>query len=288
MKDLVSTGVLAFVSSLSVIWVAGSIFVIPDGFPALVLGWASLAYCSALWVGMSSTGGSMAQLLQDVEAEPRAALKPRRFAAPTWMHVAWVSLLPVLLFAETPAPGANLSACKSGSSSCERSRLTLVEMTELARAERTRNVSRCRNGLNTCEPSNLTKAEAIAVEVANYDRNVSDCMAGRPSCDPSRLTPSEARDTAAAAHQRREEGDHELEVREAGEVGTALPTGNMANCREGRDSCDYYLLSWSEAQAIAGAERVRNYAACRTHRGYCDRSRLTPAEAALIPREAAQ
>ena len=33
---------------------------------------------------------------------------------------------------------------------------------------------------------------------------------------------------------------------------------------------------------MASRERQRNYTACLKGRGYCDRSRLTPAEAAVV------
>jgi hypothetical protein len=56
----------------------------------------------------------------------------------------------------------------------------------------------------------------------------------------------------------------------------------MADCRDGRDGCDYSFLSPSEAAALATAERQRNYAACTKGRGYCDRSRLTPLELSKI------
>jgi hypothetical protein len=60
---------------------------------------------------------------------------------------------------------------------------------------------------------------------------------------------------------------------------------NLADCNEGRESCDYSLLSAPEAKNVAGTERTRNYTACLTGRGYCDRARLTLAEAARIPRD---
>jgi len=66
-------------------------------------------------------------------------------------------------------------------------------------------------------------------------------------------------------------------------VDVAVRARNMSDCREGRDSCDYSLLSPAEAKEITSAERVRNQTACVSGRGYCDRSRLTPAKAAKIP-----
>ncbi|PYQ18538.1 MAG: hypothetical protein DMF79_14700, partial [Acidobacteria bacterium] len=76
-----------------------------------------------------------------------------------------------------------------------------------------------------------------------------------------------------------------LSERETADVEATVQARNLADCKDGRDSCDYSLLSRSEAQAMSGAERVRNYAACLNRRGYCDLSRLTPSEAALIPPE---
>ena len=98
--------------------------------------------------------------------------------SPTWAHVAWLSLLPAFLLAGTPDPAANLSACKNGWPSCEPSRLTLVEVTEVAAAQRARNAWNCRNDLGSCDRSKLTEAEGIAVAVAAYDRNLSNCKAG--------------------------------------------------------------------------------------------------------------
>src|SRR4030095_3151448 len=83
-----------------------------------------------------------------------------------------------------------------------------------------------------------------------------------------------------------EEGDRsKLDEREVAEVDAVVHTRNLANCREGRDACDYSLLSRSEAEVLARAEQGRNLTACRTRRGYCDRSRLTPTEAARLPTE---
>ena len=80
-----------------------------------------------------------------------------------WLSV-WLSVLPVLLFAAPPDPAANLSACKNGWSSCERSRLTPVELAVVTLAERARNLSICRSGLSSCDQSQLTEAEAITRE----------------------------------------------------------------------------------------------------------------------------
>lgn len=81
-------------------------------------------------------------------------------------YLAWLSVLPALLFAAPPDPNA------------------------VTAAERARNLSICRSGLSSCDQSQLTEAEAIAVAVAAYDRNVSNCTAGFNPCDQSRLTRS--------------------------------------------------------------------------------------------------
>jgi hypothetical protein len=76
-----------------------------------------------------------------------------------------------------------------------------------------------------------------------------------------------------------------LTERQAGEVDAAVRARNVADCREGRDGCDYSRLDVPDSQAISGVERARNLAACQSGRGYCDRSRLTPAQAASILKE---
>jgi hypothetical protein len=52
--------------------------------------------------------------------------------------LAGLSLFPALLLAGTPDPAANLSACKNGWPSCDRSRLTLSGVTEVAIAKHAR------------------------------------------------------------------------------------------------------------------------------------------------------
>lgn len=235
MKDSVSSrwfSVFALLASLSVVWVACSIFV-PYGFPWMGLGWVGLALSAALWVRMGSTR-SIAEVLQDVESEPipAVAAKPARLPARIWAHVAWLSLLPVFLFAGPLDPAANLSACKNGWPSCERSRLTLVEMTEVALAGHMRNVSNCRNGLNPCDQWKLTKVEAIAVAVAVYDRNLSNCKAGLNPCAHSRLTRSEAREVAVAEHQRQ-----------------------VSHCKDGTGPCDPSTLTELEVADVARVQR---------------------------------
>jgi len=50
----------------------------------------------------------------------------------------------------------------------------------------------------------------------------------------------------------------------------------------GKESCDYSLLSASEVIALKVTEQHRNLKACRTGYGYCDLSRLTNEEARAI------
>jgi hypothetical protein len=76
-----------------------------------------------------------------------------------------------------------------------------------------------------------------------------------------------------------------LNARETAELEAALHARNMSDCKEGRDSCDYSLLSRLEGQEVTRVERARNYTACLSGRGYCDRSRLTTSETAKIPPE---
>ena len=80
-------------------------------------------------------------------------------------HAALLISLPALSFAATPDRAANLLACKQGSP-CNRGRLTLSEMTEVAEAEHARNVWNCRTGLRSCDQSRLTEPESIALAVA--------------------------------------------------------------------------------------------------------------------------
>src|SRR5579864_4754716 len=107
----------------------------------------------------------------------------------------------------------NLSACKSGLGSCDLTRLTQPEISEVRMAEHLRNVSNCRDG-RSCDHSQLTQPEANALAVGEHQRNISDCMDGIASCDHARLTPSEAKDVAVAEDQR-----------------------NVSNCSEGWETC---------------------------------------------------
>ncbi len=206
MKDFVSShriSVFSVVAAVSVVWVICSILV-PHWLPWMGLWWVGLALSAALWRMGTSSDRSIAQILRDADAQPVPAKATRsgRLPAPTILALVAASiLLPALALGATP-DSTNLSACRSGFSACDRSRLTLLEISELALEARARNVSNCRNGLTPCQQDKLSKAEAIAVSVALYDRNVSNCRGGFNPCDHAQLTPSEARDTALAEHQR--------------------------------------------------------------------------------------
>jgi hypothetical protein len=54
---------------------------------------------------------------------------------------------------------------------------------------------------------------------------------------------------------------------------------------DGKESCDYSLLTASEVIALKVREQRRNLMACRTGYGYCDLSRLTKKEARTIVAE---
>ena len=211
--------VFPLLGSLSVVWVASSIL-IPYGFPGMGLGWVGLAL-AALWVTVRSTR-SIAQVLRDFEAEPTPAVgaKSGRLAAPKWVHVAWLSLLAVSLFAGTTDPAANLSACKNGRTSCERSRLTLVEMTEGTLAERARIVSNCKPGFDPCDHSRPTRSEASEKAVAEHQRRFSDCKDSIGPCGRATLTELEIAQVARGQRQRA-----------------------VSNCKNGLPPCDYSELT---------------------------------------------
>jgi hypothetical protein len=65
--------------------------------------------------------------------------------------VAGLSLWPASTWAESSNAAANLLACKQGRAVCDSSRLSLAELTEVARADHARNVVECRNGLAACD-----------------------------------------------------------------------------------------------------------------------------------------
>jgi hypothetical protein len=116
--------------------------------------------------------------------------------------VACLSLWPILAFAQSSDLAQNVAECKAGRDTCDRSKLSQSEATDVALAAHFRNVVNCRNGYDPWERSKLTEPEAIALAVADHQRNVSDCTDGMQSCNPSKLTSSEAHAMAAAERQR--------------------------------------------------------------------------------------
>ena len=110
--------------------------------------------------------------------------------------VAYLSLWPILAFAQSSDLAQNLADCKAGRDSCDRSELSQSETTDVALAVHRQNVVNCRDGYNSCDRSKLTEPERIALAVAYHRRNVSDCDEGMLSCDRSKLTPIEARQMA--------------------------------------------------------------------------------------------
>ncbi len=119
-----------------------------------------------------------------------------------WGPVACLSLCPVLAFAQSPDFSQNLAACKAGREACDQSRLSAVQLTEVALANHARNVANCRNHYDSCDHSKLSEPETVALAVADHQRNATDCNDGMQSCDRSKLTPSEAREMDAAQQER--------------------------------------------------------------------------------------
>ena len=91
----------------------------------------------------------------------------------------------------------NLSACKNGSESCNRSNLTDAETRDIAVLHQ-RNVAACRAGDNSCDRDQLTAFETIALDIAVHQTNVSNCMDGIGPCDH---TLRESRAVALSEHQ---------------------------------------------------------------------------------------
>jgi hypothetical protein len=117
-------------------------------------------------------------------------------------QIACLSLWPILALAQSSDLSQNLADCKAGRDTCDRSRLSQSQATDVALAAHGRNVVDCRNGFGSFDRSKLSEPETIALEVADHQRNVSDCNDGMLSCDPFKLTPMEARKMAAAQQQR--------------------------------------------------------------------------------------
>ena len=63
--------------------------------------------------------------------------------------VACLSLWPILAFAQASDPVQNLADCKAGGESCDRSRLSPSQLSDVAFARHGRNISDCRNGYDS-------------------------------------------------------------------------------------------------------------------------------------------
>src|SRR5260370_33731087 len=74
-----------------------------------------------------------------------------------------LSLPCLLASAQATDRDQNLSACKNGWGSCDRSVLTQPEAMEVAAAEHRRNLPDCRNGGESCDHPQFTRAEARAL-----------------------------------------------------------------------------------------------------------------------------
>lgn len=130
-------------------------------------------------------------------------------------------------------------------------------------SEHQRNVSNCRNGWETCDRSQLTDAEVTALAVADHRRNVSNCESAFTSCDHSRLTAMESRNIAVLEHQRNLAGcksgigscdDLALTSAEVTEVKLARRERNLSDCREGATSCDHSALTSAEAKEVTAGD----------------------------------
>jgi hypothetical protein len=105
-----------------------------------------------------------------------------------WFVILCFSFWQVVALAQSSDHEQNLSACKSGSVSCDHAQLTQSEASAIAAAEHQRNFSDCMNVFGSCDYSRLTGPEANAVAIAEHDHNLSDCTGGLGTCDHSKLT----------------------------------------------------------------------------------------------------
>lgn len=92
-----------------------------------------------------------------------------------WVQALCLSLWPILAFGQSSDLSRNLDACKSGSQSCDRSKLSSAQLADITSSAHARNVVNCRNVSSSCDLAKLTEPETIALAVANHQRNVSDC-----------------------------------------------------------------------------------------------------------------
>ena len=80
-----------------------------------------------------------------------------------WAQLAFLSLWPILLHAQSSDRAQNFADCKKGWGTCDRSKLSQSELTDVALAAHQRNVADCRNGFDACDHSKLSEPEAIAL-----------------------------------------------------------------------------------------------------------------------------
>ena len=78
-----------------------------------------------------------------------------------------------------------MSDCKEGSESCDRSKLTASQISEVLAAEHDRNLWNCVNGWEQCDHSRLTPREAAQIAVSEHRRNILACTGGEQTCDYS-------------------------------------------------------------------------------------------------------
>ncbi len=80
-----------------------------------------------------------------------------------WAQALCLGLWPLLGFGQSFDLSGNLDACKSGSESCDRSKLSAAQLDDVAFAAHRRNVVNCRNGYSSCDLAKLTELETIAL-----------------------------------------------------------------------------------------------------------------------------
>jgi len=66
-------------------------------------------------------------------------------------QVAFLSLWPMLAFAQSSDLSQNLAECKAGRDACDRSKLSQSEASDVALAAHMRNVVNCRNAYDSCD-----------------------------------------------------------------------------------------------------------------------------------------
>jgi hypothetical protein len=75
-------------------------------------------------------------------------------------QVACLSLWPILAFAQSSDLSSNLANCKAGHDTCDRSKFSQSEATEVTLVVHRQNVVNCRNRYDSCDRSKLTAPES--------------------------------------------------------------------------------------------------------------------------------